>query len=127
VAAAPIGRAGPTNSPRSVDVESISHLNSSKLGIHIECFPNLHAGAPISDQVLPTLDLDGYLLATGPFANLENFDITQVLMSNEMTNGMRDWYLDTRMVSNDFIAERTVLTTIHSARAVSPGRILVRS
>jgi hypothetical protein len=95
VATAHSSRTGRTNLSRSVHVESIDDLNSGKLGIYVEHFPNPRAGAPISDQVLPALDLEEYLQATGPFTNLENFDVAQILMSSEMTNGLRNWYLDT--------------------------------
>jgi hypothetical protein len=67
---------------------------------YVESFPNPHAGAPISDQFAPLYSLEAYLQATGPFADLENFDAAQHLMSSEMTNGLRDWYLDSRPVSS---------------------------
>jgi hypothetical protein len=74
--------------------------NRSKSSIHIQYFPDLHAGAPISDEIASPPDLEEYMHLCGPFMDLVFSETAKLMMEKEMTNSTWDRHLQSGMVSS---------------------------
>jgi hypothetical protein len=71
-------------------------------GMYVEEFPETLAGAPVSNQRVPPLDLDAYMKTCRPMAKLEHFEVAELLMTSGMSNVAKDRHLRSRMVSSCF-------------------------
>jgi hypothetical protein len=65
----------------------------------VEFFPNVDAGAPISDDRTHEVDLHAYIQACGVLADPEHFEVAELLMTSGLTNSTRDRFLKSRLVS----------------------------
>jgi hypothetical protein len=95
---------GPSQATRGAQTPSeyqgMTLLDGSDTTVHVECFPNPLAGAPINDKVAHVPELAKYIASSGPFSNPHYFDAAQQQMWGGMTNSLRDWHLDSWPVSN---------------------------
>lgn len=68
-------------------------------GLYVESFPHPSAGAPISDERLPPLDLDAYMQESGPLGDPRTFRTADVLMTTKLTDAAKDRHLKSELVS----------------------------
>ncbi|CAE6461732.1 unnamed protein product [Rhizoctonia solani] len=76
-----------------------NHLQRFK-GMYVKEFPEPLAGAPVSDEHVPPLDLGAYMKLCGPMAELEHFEVAKLLMTSGMSNVAKDCHLKSRMYRN---------------------------
>lgn len=72
---------------------------SDSSAVFIEHFPDTNAGAPISNDCTYKLDLHAYMQTTGALMDPDNFEIAELLMTTGLTNGERDRFLKSKLVS----------------------------
>lgn len=68
-------------------------------GLFVEEFSNPSAGAPISDERMPTPDLEAYMASSGRLADPELFNDAELLMTTGMTDAAKDRHLKSQRVS----------------------------
>jgi hypothetical protein len=88
----------PTIGRKQVQLRRLHHYK----GLYIEDFPDTLAGAPISNACIPPPNLDTYMCACGPMADLEYFEVAELLMMTGLTNADKDQHLKSKMVSTLF-------------------------
>jgi hypothetical protein len=69
-------------------------------GWYIEPFPDPLAGAPISDEVLPPIDLEIYMRSCGEMAKPDNFEMAELLLTTGLTDAGKNQHLRSVLVSN---------------------------
>ncbi|KAG8720261.1 hypothetical protein FRC08_000697 [Ceratobasidium sp. 394] len=62
-------------------------------GLYVEDFPDPLAGAPISDERAPELDLDAHMRACGNLGDPKHFETADMLMTTGMTDAAKEWHL----------------------------------
>lgn len=65
----------------------------------IEHYPNTSAGAPLNNDKKHETDLDSYMHMCGSLADLDNFKVTELLMTTGLTDNSKDKHLKSKMVS----------------------------
>jgi hypothetical protein len=101
----PLDKPSPNShaSPRS-NMFMLRFVHDEK--IYVKRFPNLHAGAPVSNIVASAPDLHSYLTGTGTLGNPELFETAELLMTTGLTSSGRDRHLKSRLVSRFLIRFR---------------------
>jgi hypothetical protein len=79
--------------------------------MYVQHFPNLHAGAPISNEIAPAPNLQEYMRSCGPFADPVFTETAGLMMEKEMTNSSWDRHLQSGMVSSGLLRVRQVMLT----------------
>ncbi|QRV92934.1 hypothetical protein RhiJN_20952 [Ceratobasidium sp. AG-Ba] len=64
-----------------------------KTGFYVVPFPDKLAGAPISDEELPPLDLEAYMRASGNLGDAHNFEMAELLLTSGMTDRTKNRHL----------------------------------
>jgi hypothetical protein len=67
--------------------------------LYVEAFPHPSAGAPISDERLPPIDLEAYMRSSGRLGDPKTFRTADVLMTTKLTDAAKDRHLKSEVVS----------------------------
>ncbi|KAG9080059.1 hypothetical protein FRC06_007126, partial [Ceratobasidium sp. 370] len=62
-------------------------------GLYVEDFPDPLAGAPISEDRAPELDMEAYMGSCGALANPRHFEVADLLTTTGMTDAAKDKHL----------------------------------
>lgn len=73
-------------------------LYDSRRQLFVEPYPDPRAGAPISDQIFKTPNLDAYMANLGNLGNPLHFRTAEVLMTTGLTAAGRDEHLQSPLV-----------------------------
>jgi hypothetical protein len=69
-------------------------------GWYIEPFPNPLAGAPITDDVLPPIDLEIYMRSCGEMGKPDSFEMAELLLTTGLTDAGKNRHLQSVLVSS---------------------------
>ncbi|KAG8785857.1 hypothetical protein FRC12_017093 [Ceratobasidium sp. 428] len=84
-------------------------------GLFVEDFPDPDAGAPISNERIPEVDLAAYMKSCGDLADPKHFEVAELLMTSGMTDEAKERHLRSTLVSvqpNEMTKKKKKLTKI---------------
>ncbi|KAG9083719.1 hypothetical protein FRC06_004403, partial [Ceratobasidium sp. 370] len=93
---------GPFPSPQALGTQSGADRRARGglrrwKGLYVEDFPDPLAGAPISEDLAPEPDLEGYLRSCGTLADIWNFEVAELLSTSHMTDEAKDRHLKSKL------------------------------
>ncbi|KAG8722468.1 hypothetical protein FRC09_006235 [Ceratobasidium sp. 395] len=70
-------------------------------GLFVEDFPDPDAGAPISNERIPEVDLAAYMKSCGDLADPKHFEVAELLMTSGMTDEAKERHLRSTLYSGN--------------------------
>ncbi|QRV81665.1 hypothetical protein RhiJN_09680 [Ceratobasidium sp. AG-Ba] len=87
----------PQSQPSNTNVPSLPQSSRGwtdpATGYFIEPFPDPSAGEPISDDVLPPIDVEAYMRASGELGQPSHFEMAELLLTSGMSNKDKNRHL----------------------------------